>query len=108
MWYNRYMVTTRTSIGKSISKGKTVKKKRNYRKEYDNYHSKPKAKKQRARNNNARRKMERAGKVHKGDGKDVAHKDNNTRNNSSSNLKVQSKSKNRSFPRTKNAKRKKK
>lgn len=81
--------------------------KRDYKKEYDNYHSSEKAKKQIARNNKARRKMERAGKVHKGDGKDVAHKDNNTKNNSSSNLSVQSRSKNRSFARTKSAGRKK-
>lgn len=79
---------------------------RSYRSEYDNYHSKPAAKKQRAENNKARRKMEKAGKVHKGDGKDVAHKDNQTSNNSSSNLKVESKSKNRSFARNKNAGRK--
>lgn len=82
--------------------------KRNYRKEYDNYHSSTKAKKQRARNNAARRKAIKAGKAAKGDGKDVAHKDNNTRNNSLSNLKSESKSKNRSFARTKSAKRKKK
>lgn len=85
-----------------------MKKKRNYRKEYDNYHSKPKTKKNRAKNNAARRKMEKAGKVRKGDGKDVAHKDNNPRNNKRSNLKVQSRSKNRSFARTKTARRKKK
>jgi uncharacterized protein YaaW (UPF0174 family) len=81
--------------------------KRNYGEEYARYHSKPKAKKQRARNNAARRKMEKAGKVRKGDGKDVAHKDNNTRNNSKKNLSVQSKSKNRSFSRSKTAGRKK-
>lgn len=80
---------------------------RNYDSEYNNYHSKPAAKKQRAKNNKARRIMENKGKVHKGDGKDVAHANNNVNNNSSSNLKVQSKSKNRSFPRTKSAKRKK-
>lgn len=67
--------------------------KRDYRKEYDNYHSKPKAKKKRAANNAARSKMAKAGKVRKGDGKDVAHKDNNTRNNSRKNLSVQSKRK---------------
>lgn len=79
---------------------------RNYRKEYDNYHSTPKAKKQRARNNKARRIMEREGKVSKGDGKDVAHANNRTIDNSKSNLKVQDKSKNRSFARTKTARRK--
>ena len=86
----------------------TVKKKRNYKKEYESYHSKPKAKKQRANNNKARRIMTKAGKCAKGDGKDIAHKDNNTKNNSKKNLSVQSKAKNRSFKRTKTAKRAKK
>jgi len=85
-----------------------TKKPRNYKSEYNNYHGKPKAKKQRAENNKARRVMTKAGKVSKGDGKDVAHKDNNTKNNKKSNLKVQPKSKNRSFKRTKTATRKKK
>lgn len=79
---------------------------RNYDKEYDNYQSLPRVKKQRARNNAARRKMEAAGRAHKGDGKDVAHRDNNTKNQSMSNLSLQSKSKNRSFARTRTAKRK--
>lgn len=72
------------------------------------YNSKPEQIKRRGERNAARRKMEKAGKVRKGDGKDVAHKDNNTANNSRSNLAVQSKAKNRSFPRNKNAGRKKK
>lgn len=72
------------------------------------YNAKPEQKKRRAQRNAARRKMEKAGKVRKGDGKDVAHKDNNTANNSYSNLAVQSKSKNRSFARNKNAGRKRK
>lgn len=79
---------------------------RDYKSEYKNYHSKPAAKKKRAQRNAARRKMEKSGKVRKGDGKDVAHKDNNTSNNSRRNLSVQSKSKNRSFARTKTARRK--
>lgn len=70
------------------------------------YNSKPEQKKRRAQRNAARRKMEKAGKVHKGDGKDVAHKDNNTANNSRKNLAVQSKAKNRSFPRNKKGGRK--
>ena len=45
-------------------------KKRNYAKEYKQYHSKPKAKKQRARNNAANRS---AGTYGNGDGKDIAH-----------------------------------
>lgn len=54
----------------------------------------------------ARRKLEKAGKVRKNDGKDVAHKNNNPRDNSRKNLSVQSKSKNRSFKRNKKAGRK--
>jgi hypothetical protein len=80
---------------------------RDYKSEYDNYHSSPEAKKKRAQNNAARRKMEKAGKVSKGDGKDVAHRSNDTRNNRMSNLTVQSPSKNRSFKRDKNARREK-
>lgn len=47
---------------------------RNYKSEYANYHSKPEQKKKRAQRNKARREMEKAGKVRKGDGKDVNHK----------------------------------
>lgn len=59
------------------------------------YNSQPEQKKRRAQRNAARRKMEKAGKVKKGDGKDVDHKNMNTANNSTSNLRVQDKSKNR-------------
>jgi len=78
---------------------------RNYRKEYDNYQGKSSIKKQRARNNAARRKMIKAGRAYKGDGKDVAHVNNRTTDNSMSNLSLQSKNKNRSFARTKKARR---
>lgn len=44
-----------------------------------------------------------AGKVKKGDGKDVAHKNGNPKDNRKSNLKVVSASKNRSYKRTKTA-----
>ena len=47
---------------------------RNYQKEYQTYHSKPKQKRRRAQRNAARKKMEKAGKVRKGDNKDVDHK----------------------------------
>lgn len=80
---------------------------RNYDKEYANYQGTEKQKKQRAQRNAARAKMVAAGKASKGDGKDVAHLNNSTKNNSLSNLAVQSKKKNRSFPRNSNAGRKK-
>lgn len=77
-------------------------KKRNFRKEYDNFHSTTKAKKQRARNNKARREAIKDGRVKKGDGKDVAHSKPGAKGSTS----IQSKSKNRSFARTKTARRK--
>lgn len=48
-------------------------KKRDYRKEYDEYHGTEEQKRRRAQRNAARRKAERAGKVRKGDGKEVDH-----------------------------------
>ncbi len=74
---------------------------RDYKSEYKNYHSKPKQKKRRAQRNASRRKMMESGAVKKGDGKDVHHKDNNPSNSKRSNLSVQSKSANRSYPRNK-------
>ncbi len=59
------------------------------------YNSSPEQKKRRAQRNAARRKMEKAGKARKGDGKDVDHKNYNTSNNGSSNLRMMSKSANR-------------
>lgn len=44
----------------------------------------------------ARRKLEKEGRVSKGDGREVDHKDMNPRNNSPSNLRVISKKANRS------------
>jgi hypothetical protein len=79
---------------------------RNFRKEYDNYHSQPAAKKQRAENNKARRIAKKKYGGTAIAGKDVAHKNNKTSDNRLSNLKIESKSKNRSFARTKTAKRK--
>ena len=69
---------------------------RDYKKEYENYHSKPAQKKRRAQRNASRRKAIENGLARKGDGKDVHHKDGNPQNNQKSNLKVISKSKNRS------------
>lgn len=72
---------------------------RNYKKEYARYHSKPKQKARRAARNRARRVM--AKKVGKAAlrGKDVDHKSGNAMNNSSKNLRVVSKSRNRGFKR---------
>ena len=48
----------------------------------------------------------KAGKAAKGDGKDVAHKNGNPMINKKSNLTTQTKTQNRSFARTKSAKKK--
>ncbi len=68
---------------------------RDYKSEYKNYHSKPKQKKDRAGRNGARIIMKKKyGSTILG--RDIDHKDRNPRNNSLSNLRVQSKSSNRS------------
>jgi hypothetical protein len=67
---------------------------RNYRKEYDNYHSKKEQRENRSSRNKARRKLKKAGYDLKG--KDVDHKDGNPRNNGRKNLRVVSKGYNRS------------
>lgn len=69
---------------------------RDYKREYEQYHSKPEQKKRRAGRNRARRIMTLLKRVKKGDGKDVHHKDGNPTNNSKKNLRVESKKTNRS------------
>lgn len=61
------------------------------------YNSSPEQKARRAERNASRAKMEKAGKVHKGDGKDVDHRNHNTSDKSAKNLSVMSKSKNRAM-----------
>lgn len=63
--------------------------------EYSRFQSSKKAKKDRAARNRNRRKAEREGKVHKGDGREIDHVDSNPRHNVSSNLKVVSRRTNR-------------
>ena len=77
----------------------TLRSKRNYKEEYANYQGKPEQIKNRAKRNAARREMEKLGKVHKGDGKDVDHKDGNPHDNKRKNLRVESAHKNRSYKR---------
>jgi hypothetical protein len=78
-----------------------VNKPRPYAKEYEQYDGTPAVKKKRAARNKARRMMEAEGKVHKGDGKDVDHRQALSKGGTSvrSNLSVKSASKNRSYPR---------
>jgi hypothetical protein len=75
---------------------------RNYKQEAK-YHSSTEQKKNRAARNKARSEAMRAGKVAKGDGKDIDHKKPLSKggSKSSSNTRVQPASKNRSYPRNK-------
>jgi hypothetical protein len=70
--------------------------KRNYAKEYRDFHGKPEQIERRASRNKARAALERDGRVRRGDGKDVDHKNMNPMDNRKSNLRVQPKSANRS------------
>lgn len=79
---------------------------RDYKKEYENYQGSEKQKKRRAMRNKARREMIREGKAKKGDGMDINHRDGNPMNDKKSNYQVQTKSANRSYPRTKKARKK--
>mgnify|MGYP003332491978 FL=1 len=71
---------------------------RDYKREYKLYGGTEQQKKNRAMRNAARAKMMKAGKVHKGDGKDVAHVIALDKGGSNSTgLRVESRSTNRSF-----------
>lgn len=74
---------------------------RDYKKEYQSYHGSEEQKKNRAKRNAARSKLMKAGRVHKGDGKDVDHNKPLSKggSNTASNLRVKAKSSNRSFKR---------
>lgn len=70
------------------------------------YNSKPDQVKRREARNRARAAMIKAGKAHKGDGKDVEHVDgnpNHTPKKGTRNLKLGTKHDNRSYPRTRGA-----
>ena len=79
-----------------------LRKKRNYKKEYKNYHSKSEQVKNRQSRNKASRILKSKGVIVKG--KDVAHRNGNPKDNRISNLTVKLASKNRSFSRTRKSK----
>tara|TARA_Y100001951_G_C11291775_1_gene272669 strand:+ start:1221 stop:1439 length:219 start_codon:yes stop_codon:yes gene_type:complete len=66
---------------------------RNYRNEYDSYHSKPAQRKRRSSRNKARRRVLKGSSSTR----EVHHKDRNPMNNSRSNLKLVSPRKNRGW-----------
>lgn len=61
------------------------------------FNAQPEQKKRRAERNSSRAKMVQAGKAHKGDGKDVDHRNHNTSDKSAKNLSMMSPSKNRAM-----------
>ena len=69
--------------------------KRDYKREYRLFHGRPEQRAKRSKRVLARRKLMKQGRVSKGDGMDVDHKDGNALNNGHGNLRVQSKSQNR-------------
>lgn len=72
---------------------------RDYAKEYREYHSKPEQIKRRSSRNKARRLVIKTRGKKAVEGKDVDHADRNPTNNSPSNLRIQSKTKNRGWRR---------
>jgi hypothetical protein len=76
-------------------------KARDYKREYERYHGTEAAKKDRAQRNAARATMAKAGRVRKGDGKDVGHLTPIDRGgtNAKGNLAVQTRKKNRGYKR---------
>jgi len=74
---------------------------RNYAREYEKYDGTEAVKKKRAQRNKARRMLTREGLVHKGDGKDVDHKNPLSKGGTTtrSNLTVKPASANRSYAR---------
>lgn len=59
------------------------------------YNAKPEQKKRRAQRNATRNALIKAGRVRKGDGRDVDHRNGNPADQSPGNLRIQSKSQNR-------------
>lgn len=78
------------------SSGKRKRTQEGIEHELSRFQSSKKAKRDRAARNKARRQAMREGRVHRGDDKEVDHRDSNPQHNSSSNLRVVSRKFNRS------------
>lgn len=90
-------------MGKALDRWKTASEIRAHRKAQALYQKSSEQVQKRENRNTARRQLEKAGKVHKGDGKDVMHRDGSALNNDPTNWAVGSRHKNRSYKRTKGA-----
>ena len=74
--------------------------KRDYKTEYEKYHSKPEQRKNRSLRTTARNEANATGRTHKGDGKDLDHiKPLSKGGSNKQGVKLQAPSKNRSFKR---------
>lgn len=90
-------------MGKALDRWKTAAEVRAHRRAQAKYQKDPEQVQKRVNRNAARRHMEALGKAHKGDGKDVEHKDGNALNNSPMNWRIGTRKHNRSYARTKDA-----
>ena len=88
--------TAAKKLYNAIAKGMNLKEDRDYKDEYEKHHASPEQRARRISRTVTRKKAEREGRVSKGDGKDIDHKDHNPHNDSPSNLRIKSKSSNRS------------
>lgn len=86
-----------------LERWQTAAEVKSHRKAQLKYEATPKEVKKRENRNKARYNLEKKGKVHKGDGKDVEHQDGNALNNSPQNWAIGSRHHNRSYKRTKGA-----
>lgn len=90
-------------MGHKLERWQTAAEKTAHRKAQAKYQKSPEEVQKRENRNKARAHAEKAGTVHKGDGKDVEHIDGNALNDKDSNTRVGSRHHNRSYARTSRA-----
>jgi len=87
----------------SLKRWQTAKEKIDHRRAEAKYQKSPEQVQKRENRNEARLTLEKEGKAYKGDGKDVMHKNGNALDNTSTNWKLGSRHKNRSYARDRKA-----
>lgn len=92
-----------TNKNGKVDRWETAKARVAHRKAQAKYQKSEEQVQKRVNRNKARRTALREGRVHKGDNKDVGHRDGNALNNDPTNWAVQSRRSNRSYPRDKKA-----